>query len=57
MRGVESESQTDYGNYELVAGVYFPFAIDSGGGSIQIEKAEVNLQFPDSLFAWPGGAK
>lgn len=54
IRGVESESTTDYGNYEKVAGVYFPFSIDSPGSSVVIEKAEVNVAAPASLFLWPG---
>jgi hypothetical protein len=37
VRGSDSYSQTDYGDYEKVAGVYFPFAVASGpkGSTVQ----------------------
>jgi hypothetical protein len=37
LRGSDSYSQTDYGDYEKVAGVYFPFAVASGpkGSTVQ----------------------
>lgn len=59
-RGVEFESETEFGNYEQVAGVWWPFSIESGpkgqprGQKITIEKAEVNVAIDDSLFAFPG---
>lgn len=58
-RGVESESETELGNYEKVAGVYFPFAIESGpkggqrGQKITIEKIDANVDLDDSAFAFP----
>ncbi|SFM96580.1 hypothetical protein [Dokdonella immobilis] len=65
VRGTETEDVTDFGDYEKVAGVYFPFSILSyskgGGGQqqITIEKAEANVDVDDALFAFPtstGGA-
>jgi hypothetical protein len=62
-RGVETEMETELGNYEKVAGVYMPFAMESGpkggrrGQKITIEKAEANVDIDDSLFAFPQAAK
>lgn len=62
-RGVETEMETELGNYEKVAGVYMPFALESGpkggrrGQKITIEKAEANVDIDDSLFAFPQAAK
>lgn len=62
-RGVESEFETEMGNYEKVGGVYMPFAMESGpkggrrGQKITIEKAEVNVDIDDTLFAFPQAAK
>lgn len=62
-RGAESESETILGDYKLVAGVYFPFSIESGQKgsqnkqSTRIEKIEVNQDLPDSRFMVPGTAK
>ncbi len=58
--GVPSETVTDYGDYEKVAGVYFPFSQESGpkGSSdrrkVQYEKADVNVTTDESLFHFPG---
>lgn len=63
VRGTLIESTTDYGDYEQVAGVYFPFSISTenkADGSVQktlIEKAEANVGIDDALFAFPGAAK
>jgi len=62
-RGVESETETDLGNYEKVNGVFMPFAMESGpkggpkGQKIQIKSAEVNVDVDDNLFAFPQPAK
>jgi outer membrane lipoprotein-sorting protein len=62
-RGVETEMETELGNYEKVAGVYMPFAMESGpkggrrGQKITIEKAEANVDIDDSLFAFPQAAQ
>ena len=61
VRGTEIEEITDFGDYEQVDGVYFPFAINShakgddggGGTEITIEKATANLAVDDAMFAFP----
>jgi hypothetical protein len=58
--GVPNETVTDYGDYEKVDGVYFPFAQESGlkGSSdrqrIRFEKAEANVPAADTQFQFPG---
>lgn len=57
--GVPNETVTDYGDYEKVDGVYFPFEQDSGPkGSrdrqrVRFEKAEANVPAADSQFQFP----
>lgn len=57
--GVPIETQADFGDYEKVSGVYFPFAIESGKrGStetqkIQFDKGEANLEVADDKFQFP----
>ena len=57
--GVPKETVTDYGDYETVNGVYFPFAQASGPkGStdrqkLQYEKAEANATVDRTLFRFP----
>ena len=61
LRGAEQETETDLGNYELVAGVYFPFSISSGPRNsadtdkqtITIESGEANVAVPADVFAMP----
>ena len=61
VRGTQSERTTDYGDYEEVNGVYFPFAMTSesktDGNRTQttIDHAEANAPIEDSLFAFPAG--
>jgi outer membrane lipoprotein-sorting protein len=64
IRGVQEEYETDLGNYEKVNGVYFPFSLETGrpgeekSQKIEIEKAEANVDIPDTVFHFPtGGAK
>lgn len=63
VRGTETESIADYGDYEQVAGAYFPFSIAThskgGGGTTQIsiDKGQANIPVADSLFAFPAAAK
>ena len=67
VRGTEVESVTDYGDYEEVAGVYFPFSLstenkgDGNRSQTTIDHAEANVALDDALFAFPaaktGGAK
>ncbi len=58
-RGVETINDTDFGDYEKVAGVWFPFEQESGTkGSSQrqhltYDKVEVNLPIDDSRFVQP----
>jgi hypothetical protein len=60
--GVPVETVTDFGDYEQVAGVYLPFAQESGpkGSSdrqkVQFEKAEANPASPASFFQFPATA-
>jgi hypothetical protein len=57
--GVPNETVTDYGDYENVAGVYFPFeqATGSKGSSerqrVLFEKAEANVTAADTQFQFP----
>jgi len=59
IRGAEKETETDYGDYERVAGVYFPFAISSGPKDstdkevITIDSAEANVAVAPDMFAMP----
>ncbi len=59
VRGTETEDVTDYGDYEQINGVFFPFSISSRSkdGSnettITIEKAKANIAMSDALFAFP----
>ena len=59
VRGTETEDITDYGDYEQVNGVYFPFSIasrnkdGSGDTAITIDKAKANTAISDALFAFP----
>lgn len=57
--GAQMEFETDYGDYEKVAGVFMPFAVESGvRGStdkqkVAIEKAEPNVAIDESVFHFP----
>lgn len=57
--GVPRETVTDYGDYEKVDGVYFPFSQESGpkGSSdrdrIEFDKGEANVEPSDTLFQMP----
>jgi hypothetical protein len=59
VRGTQVETVADYGDYEQVAGVYFPFSISSenkaDGNRTQttIEHAEANVEIDDASFAFP----
>ena len=58
-RGVPVETVTDYGDYEKVGGVYFPFEQVTGlkGSSdrqkVEYDKADANPALDDSLFRFP----
>lgn len=61
VRGTHVETVNDYGDYEQINGVFFPFSIASrtkGGGrfgaqQMTIEKAAANVPIDDALFAFP----
>jgi hypothetical protein len=59
VRGTLQESETYFGDYEQVNGIYFPFAIEQGQkGSSQrqkstVEKIEINVPIEDGRFAMP----
>lgn len=61
IRGAPQVTVTEYGDYERVDDVYFPFAIESGpAGSpasqhqqLTIESARANIPLDDKLFAMP----
>jgi len=65
VRGTQVETVTDYGDYEEVSGVFFPFSMtteskaDGSRTQITIDRAEANVAMDDSLFAFPsaGGGK
>ncbi|GAB2539737.1 hypothetical protein [Rhodanobacter koreensis] len=64
VRGTHVETVADYGDYEQVNGVYFPFSISlssKGAGpfdkqQITIEKADANVAMDDTLFTFPAAA-
>ncbi|MEP6968763.1 MAG: hypothetical protein ABI906_11855 [Pseudomonadota bacterium] len=61
VRGAEVLTQTDFGDYEKVDGVYFPFEVATGPKGetqqqkITYAKAEANIATPPALFARPAG--
>jgi hypothetical protein len=58
-QGAQVEVETDLGDYEKIAGVYFPFSIETGPkGSpnkqkVIFEKAEANVPVEDTVFQFP----
>jgi len=62
VRGAENVDETDFGNYELVAGVWLPFAIESGPKGaprqqrITVERAFANVPLDAALFRLPPAA-
>lgn len=63
VRGTPTEDITDYGDYEQIAGVYFPFSRTTqskdGGGTTQIsiDHGQANPPLEDALFAFPSTPK
>jgi len=59
IRGAQQESETFYGDYNQVEGIYFPFALESGRKGdtdrvkYTIEKVELNVPLEDKLFTMP----
>jgi hypothetical protein len=62
-QGAQVEVESDLGDYEKIAGVYFPFSVELGnkGSSnkqkIIIEKGEANIPVDDSIFEFPTKAE
>ncbi len=63
VRGATVEAETDFGAYEKVNGVYFPFSIQSGrrgaaekGQKTTVAKIEANVAVDDAIFRFPGGS-
>ncbi len=60
VRGAMQESETTYGDYEQVQGLYYPFAYESGRKGdpnrtkLTVEKIEINVPVDDKVFAMPG---
>jgi len=63
VRGAPRESETYYGDYDKVGGIYFPFAIEEGQRGdpnrtrFTVEKVELNQPVEDSLFKMPPKAE
>ena len=63
VRGAEREFETVLGDYKEVAGVYFPFSVESGvkgnpnRSSVTYEKIEVNVNLDNQRFVQPTNAK
>jgi hypothetical protein len=64
VRGSEEVSETDYGNYQQVGGLWVPFALESGsrgGGAknfkITVERIEFNVTAEDAWFKFPGAGQ
>jgi photosystem II stability/assembly factor-like uncharacterized protein len=59
VRGAERVTETDFGSYEKVEGVWIPFSIDSGrkgaprNSHITVERAEANVEMDDAIFRFP----
>jgi hypothetical protein len=61
VRGSEQETEYEIGDYERVAGVYFPFSIAQGPKNSRdkqvttIDKGEANVELAQGLFDFPAG--
>ena len=61
VRGAEQEWETDYGEYERVAGVWMPMVLESGGkgsesshkSKVVYDRVEANVQVDEKRFAFP----
>jgi hypothetical protein len=58
-QGAQVEVETDLGDYEKIAGVFFPFSIEAGpkGATdkqkVVFEKADANVPVEDGEFKFP----
>jgi hypothetical protein len=65
LRGAVQESETYFGDYEKVDGIYFAFAVEQGQKgnpnrvALTVNKIEINVPLDDSIFTMPAtpGAK
>jgi hypothetical protein len=64
IRGATHESFTNLGSYKQVAGVYYPFSLESGNkrspdetAKIVLDKIEANVQIPAQEFKMPAATK
>ena len=59
VRGAERVSETDFGAYERVAGVWMPFSFETGpkgapkNSRVTVERAEVNIDVDANAFRYP----
>lgn len=59
LRGAEQVSETDFGEYQLVGGIWWPFAYASGAkgstskATFAVENIELNPELDDTLFRFP----
>jgi len=59
IRGAPQESETYYGDYEQIGGIYFPFAMEMGRKGdpdrvrLTVEKVELNPPIDDVVFSKP----
>jgi len=59
IRGAERVSETDYGSYQRVAGVWMPFSFETGpkngpkNSRVTVERAEVNVVVDKAAFRFP----
>jgi hypothetical protein len=57
--GAQVENETDFGDYEKINGVFFPFSLEAGrkGATdkqkIVFEKAEANVPIDETTFKFP----
>jgi photosystem II stability/assembly factor-like uncharacterized protein len=62
-RGVERVEETDFGSYQQVGGVWFPFSIATGPQGhprnvrITVERGDANVAVDPAMFHFPAGAK
>jgi outer membrane lipoprotein-sorting protein len=63
IRGTVQYSETYFGDYEEVKGLYYPFAFEAGAKGdtnrvkYSVDKVEINVPIEDSVFAMPTAAK
>jgi photosystem II stability/assembly factor-like uncharacterized protein len=59
IRGAENVAETDFGGYQQVGGLWFPFSVESGGKGgpknfrLTVERVEINPVIDDAMFKFP----